>query len=77
MGPEVIELEEKLSKYTGAKYSISCASGTDALLLALMAADIGTNDIVFCPAFTFPATAEVISLLGAIPYFVDVEKDTF
>ena len=77
MGPEVIELEEKLSKYTGAKYSISCASGTDALLLALMAADIGTDDIVFCPAFTFPATAEVISLLGAIPYFVDVEKDTF
>jgi len=77
MGPEVFELEEKLSKYTGVKHSISCASGTDALLLALMAADIGEGDVVFCPAFTFPATAEVISLLGAVPYFVDVDQDTF
>ena len=77
MGPEVKELEEELKKYTNTKHVISCASGTDALMLALMSNNIGKGDVVFCPAFTFPATAEVISLLGAIPYFVDVDNDTF
>ena len=77
MGPEVNELEMQLEKFTGAKYAVTCASGTDALLLALMAHDIGPGDLVFCPTFTFPATAEVIVLLGAIPYFVDVDTDTF
>ena len=65
MGPEVIELEEKLGKYTGAKHVITCASGTDALLLSLMSYGIGPGDIVFCPTFTFPATAEAIVILGA------------
>jgi len=77
MGPEVGELERKLEQYSGAKYTATCASGTDALVLALMAYDIGPGDIVFCPTFTFPATAEAIVILGAIPYFIDVETDTF
>ena len=77
MGPEVNELEEKLEQYTGAKHAVTCASGTDALVLALMAYGIGSGDIVFCPTFTFPATAEAIVILGAIPYFIDVEVDTF
>jgi dTDP-4-amino-4,6-dideoxygalactose transaminase len=77
MGPEVNELEEKLEQYTGAKHAVTCASGTDALVLALMAYGIGSGDIVFCPTFTFPATAEAIVILGAIPYFIDVEADTF
>ena len=77
MGPEVNELELKLAEYTGAKYSVTCASGTDALVLSLMAYGIGPGDIVFCPTFTFPATAEAIVILGAIPYFVDVDKDTY
>ena len=77
MGPEVIKFETKLEKYTGAKYSASCASGTDALVLSLMSLNIGPGDIVFCPSFTFPATAEAIVILGAIPFFIDVELDTF
>jgi len=77
MGPEVNELETKLEQYTGAKHAVTCASGTDALVLALMAYGIGPGDIVFCPTFTFPATAEAIVILGAIPYFIDVEDDTF
>ena len=77
MGPEVTKFETKLEKYTGAKYSASCASGTDALVLSLMSLNIGPGDIVFCPTFTFPATAEAIVILGAIPFFIDVELDTF
>ena len=77
MGPEVIELEEKLSKFTGTKYCISCASGTDALLMPLMAFDIGPGDAVLTTPFTFIATAEVIQLLGATPIFVDIEGDNF
>ena len=77
MGPEVIKFEKKLEQYSGAKYSASCASGTDALVLALMALNVGPGDIVFCPTFTFPATAEAIVILGAIPFFIDVELDTF
>ena len=77
MGPEVGELEEKLAQFTGAPCALGCGSGTDALLLALMALEIGPGDAVFCPTFTFIATAEVVSLLGATPVFVDVEADTF
>src|SRR5258707_10068428 len=67
MGPEVAELEKKLAAYTGAKHCITCASGTEALLIALMALDIKPGDEVITPSFTFIATAEVIVLLGAIP----------
>ena len=77
MGPEVTKFETKLEQYTGAKYSASCASGTDALVLSLMSLNIGPGDIVFCPTFTFPATAEAIVILGAVPFFIDVELDTF
>ena len=77
MGPEVQELEEVLANYVGAKFCISCASGTDALLMALMAYDVGPGDAIFTTPFTFIATAEVISLLGATPVFVDIEPDTF
>ena len=77
MGPEVTELEEKLSDYVGVKHTISCSSGTDALLIPLMAWNIGPGDAVFTTPFTYVATAEVISLLGATPIFVDVYKSTF
>ena len=77
MGPEVKELELRLQKYTKAKYCVTCASGTDALILSLMSLNIGANDIVICPSFTFPATAEAILITGAKPYFVDVGLDTF
>lgn len=77
MGPEIDEIENKLAQYVGVKYAISCASGTDALLLALMAYEIGPGDVVFTTPFTFIATAEVICLLGAIPVFVDIDPDTF
>lgn len=77
MGPEVYALEQKLSDFTGAKYAVSCSSGTDALLMALMAIDVGPGDAVFTSPFTFIATAEVISLLGATPIFVDIQKNTF
>ncbi len=77
MGPEVYALEQKLSDFTGAKHVISCASGTDALLMALMALGIGPGHAVFTSPFTFIATAEVICLLGAVPVFVDIDKDTF
>jgi UDP-2-acetamido-2-deoxy-ribo-hexuluronate aminotransferase len=76
LGPEVAELEEKLAAYTGAKYCITCASGTEALLMSLMALGIGPGDEIVTTPFTFVATAEVIVLLGAKPVFVDVEPDT-
>jgi UDP-2-acetamido-2-deoxy-ribo-hexuluronate aminotransferase len=76
-GPEVAQLEEKLAAYSGAKHVISCASGTDALLMVLLAKDIGPGDAVICPSFTFCATGEVVALRGATPIFVDVEEDTF
>lgn len=76
MGPEVKELEDKLAAFTGAKHCITCASGTEALLISLMALGIGRGDEVITTPFTFAATAEVIVLLGAKPVFVDVEPDT-
>jgi len=77
MGRQVRELEESLAEYVGVKHCISCANGTDALLMVLMAWDIKQGDAVFVPDFTFFATAEVIALVGATPIFVDVDKDTF
>jgi UDP-2-acetamido-2-deoxy-ribo-hexuluronate aminotransferase len=76
MGPEVKELEDKLAAFTGAKNCITCASGTEALLMSLMALGIGPGDEVVTTPFTFVATAEMIVLLGAKPVFVDVEPDT-
>ena len=77
MGPEIKELETKLAAYVGAKHAISCASGTDALLMALMAHGVKPGDAIFTTPFTFIATAEVISLLGATPVFVDIDPKTF
>jgi dTDP-4-amino-4,6-dideoxygalactose transaminase len=77
MGREVFKLEEELSKFIGVKHAVSCSSGTDALLMALMALGIERGDAVFTTPFTFIATAEVISLLGAVPVFVDIDPDTF
>jgi UDP-2-acetamido-2-deoxy-ribo-hexuluronate aminotransferase len=76
MGPEVKELEDKLAAFTGSNHSITCASGTEALLMSLMALGIGPGDEIVTTPFTFAATAEVIVLLGAKPVFVDVEPDT-
>lgn len=76
-GPDVRELETALAKFSGAKRVVTCANGTDALQLALMALDIGPGDAVFVPGFTYTATAEVILLLGACPVFVDSDPDTF
>ena len=77
MGRQVAELERELADYTGVKNCISCANGTDALQLALMAWDIGEGDAVFIPDFTFFATGEVVALENATPIFVDVERETF
>ena len=76
-GPEVTELEAALAKFSGAKHVVSCASGTDALLMVLMAKQIGPGDAVLCPSFTFCATGEVVVLTGATPVFVDVDEATF
>ena len=77
MGPFVKELEQKLAEYVGVKHCVTCANGTDALQLALMAWDIKAGDAVFLPSFTFYATAEVVSLVGATPIFVDTNPRTF
>jgi dTDP-4-amino-4,6-dideoxygalactose transaminase len=76
-GPEVAMFEAELAKFCGAKHAIGCASGTDALMLVLLAKNIGPGDAVICPAFTFCATAEVVALVGATPVFADVDADTF
>ncbi len=76
-GPEVSELENALGAFCGAKHVVSCASGTDALLMVLMAKGVGRGDAVFCPSFTFCATGEVVALAGATPVFVDVDEKTF
>lgn len=77
MGPKVKEMEQAFADYVGVKHCIACASGTDALLLALKAWDVKAGDAVFVPSFTFFASAEVIAMQGATPVFVDVEQDTF
>ncbi|ENM3878829.1 DegT/DnrJ/EryC1/StrS family aminotransferase [Vibrio cholerae] len=77
MGPEVFELEDKLSEYVGAKHSITCANGTDALTLAMMVLGIKEGDAVFCPTFTFFATAETIAFANATPIFVDSDIATY
>jgi dTDP-4-amino-4,6-dideoxygalactose transaminase len=77
MGPEIGRLEETLARYVGSPHAVGCGSGTDALLLALMAFDVGPGDAVLTTPFTFIATAEVIALLGATPVFVDIEPETF
>jgi dTDP-4-amino-4,6-dideoxygalactose transaminase len=76
MGPEVAELEAALCRYVGVKHCVSCSSGTDALLMGLMAKDVGPGDAVFTTPFTFIATAEVIALLGATPVYVDIDPAT-
>jgi len=77
MGPEVPEFEKQLAAFGGARHAVSCASGTDALVMVLLAKGFGPGDAVFCPAFTFCATAEAAALLGATPVFVDVDAETF
>lgn len=77
LGPEIRELEEKLAEFVGVKHCISCSSGTDALLIALMAYDIGPGDEVITVPYTWISTAEVIALLHAKPVFVDIQPDTF
>ncbi|WP_180038316.1 DegT/DnrJ/EryC1/StrS aminotransferase family protein [Acinetobacter sp. YH16052] len=77
LGPEVTELEEKLADYVGAKYCITCANGTDALQIALMALGVGVGDEVITPGFTYIATAETVALLGAKPVYVDVDAKTY
>jgi len=76
-GEKLAKLEDGLATYTGAKHAIGCSSGTDALLLSLMALDIGVGDEVITTPFTFIATAEVIALLGATSVFVDIEEDSY
>ncbi len=76
-GPEVTQLEALLADFSGAKHVVSCASGTDALLMVLMAKGIGRGDAVLCPSFTFCATGESVALTGATPVFVDVDEATF
>ncbi|MGR3985349.1 MAG: aminotransferase class I/II-fold pyridoxal phosphate-dependent enzyme, partial [Gammaproteobacteria bacterium] len=77
MGPEVFDLERELAEYCGVSHAVSAASGTDALLMALMAYGVGRGDAVIVPPFTFVASAEVVQLLGATTVFVDVDADTF
>jgi dTDP-4-amino-4,6-dideoxygalactose transaminase len=76
-GPEVAALETALAKFSSAKHVVSCASGTDALLMVLMAKQVGPGDAVLCPSFTFCATGEAVALTGAVPVFVDVVEATF
>lgn len=77
MGPEVYELEKQLATFCGVKHAISCANGTDALALALMAKNVGPGDAVFVPSFTFAATAEVVAWVGATVIFIDSLPDTY
>ena len=77
MGPQVAELEQQLAAYVDMKHCISCANGTDALRLSLMAMGIGQGDAVFVPDFTFFATAETVAMVGATPIFVDVDRETY
>src|ERR1700759_3365391 len=76
-GPGVPQLESALAAFSGARHVVTCASGTDALLMVLMAKNVGRGDAVLCPSFTFCATGEVVALTGATPVFVDVDEATF
>jgi dTDP-4-amino-4,6-dideoxygalactose transaminase len=76
-GPEVTQLEAELAAFSGARYVVTCASGTDALLMVLMAKGVSRGDAVFCPTFTFCATGEAVALAGATPVFIDVDETTF
>src|ERR1700709_244107 len=76
-GPEVAQLAAELRVFSGAKHVVTCASGTDALLMVLMANGVGRGDAVLCPSFTFSATGEAVALTGATPVFVDVDEATF
>lgn len=77
LGPQVLEFEDKIAAFGKASHAVSCANGTDAILLPLMAWGIGSGDAVFCPSFTYCATAEVIALLGATPVFIDIDRETY
>ncbi len=77
MGPDVARLEKQLAEFCGAKHALSCANGTDALQLALLALGVKAGDAVFVPSFTFAATAEVVPFVNATPVFVDCLPDTF
>ena len=77
LGPEVFELEEKIADYVGVKNCITCSSGTDALLISLLAKNIGKGDAIITTSFTYVATAEVIALIGAVPIFIDIYPSTF
>jgi dTDP-4-amino-4,6-dideoxygalactose transaminase len=77
LGPEVFELERQLAQFCGTRHAVSCSSGTDALVLVLMAKAVGKGDAVICPSFTFCATAEAVALLGATPVYADVDEETF
>ena len=77
LGPQVQALEEEVAKYCGTKFAVGVASGTDALILALHAAGVRSGDEVLMPTFSFIATADSVSLLGAIPVFVDIDPSTF
>lgn len=77
LGPQVREFEKRLADYVGVEHVAACANGTDALQIPLMASGIGPGDAVFCPSFTFAATAEVVALTGAEPVFVEIDADTY
>jgi dTDP-4-amino-4,6-dideoxygalactose transaminase len=77
LGPEVAEFERRIAAYVGVEHAVACANGTDALMLPLMAAEIGPGDAVFCPSFTFAATAEVVAWMGATPVFAEIDEATY
>ena len=77
LGPEVTQFETELAAFGEAKHGISCANGTDAIILPMMAWGIGPGDAVFCPSFTYVATAEAVALLGATPVFIDIDRSTY
>ena len=77
MGPQVGKFETALADFGDARFALGCANGTDAITLSLMALGVGPGDAVFCPSFTFCATAEVVALVGATPVFVDIDRDTY
>ncbi len=77
LGEPVRTFEKQLAEFADARFALGCANGTDAILMPLMAWDIGVGDAVFCPSFTYCATAEVVALSGATPVFVDIDRDTY